>query len=335
MKWALIGASDIASTRMIAAIQAQGDSIISITSKDQKRAAAFAVQHNIPLATTDIAHGIAEADAVYISSTNEAHAAQTITALEAGKHVLCEKPMALTLADANEMVEKAAAVNRVLALNHHLPGSPLHVAVKEAITHHNLGEILSVRVNHAVYLPQRLRTWRLDTPAELGGGVIFDITCHDLSVLIPLLGATPTRVFAAGNTHGTDASDVMTVMDFQPPGQKNKVLAYTHDSFESPHGTTALEVQCQYGYIKATDAMTQDTSGVLHIRTDSYTTESTFSGDQDIYSFVLTDFAQAIRTGADPITTGVAGVEILRTLLALNESLLTSQFVELPRKNHA
>ncbi len=123
LRWGLIGASTIAREWVIGAIRAQpGNEVVAVLSTDARRGADFARAQGIPSSYTDLDALLAnpDVDAVYISTTNELHKAQTIAAAAAGKHVLCEKPLALSLADAREMVAACAKAGVVLATNHHL-----------------------------------------------------------------------------------------------------------------------------------------------------------------------------------------------------------------------
>ena len=106
LRWGLIGASTIASEHMIGAIRANGGEVVAVLSSDASRGQNYAETHGIPRSTTDLA-ALVEApdiDAVYISTTNELHRDQVFAAAAAKKHVMCEKPLALTLADARAMV---------------------------------------------------------------------------------------------------------------------------------------------------------------------------------------------------------------------------------------
>ena len=99
--WALIGASTIAHEWMIDAIRAQpGNAVVAVLSSQRERAQTYAAAHGIPRAYDDLKALLADpaVHAVYISTTNELHAPQAIAAAAAGKHVLCEKPLALNLA---------------------------------------------------------------------------------------------------------------------------------------------------------------------------------------------------------------------------------------------
>jgi predicted dehydrogenase len=96
MRWGLIGASTIASEHMISAMRGQGDEIAVVLSSDAARGADYAARHDIPASATDLDAAVgSEIDAVYISTTNERHHPQALAAIAAGKHVLCEKPLAI------------------------------------------------------------------------------------------------------------------------------------------------------------------------------------------------------------------------------------------------
>ncbi|TIU19864.1 MAG: Gfo/Idh/MocA family oxidoreductase, partial [Mesorhizobium sp.] len=122
VKWGLIGASTIARQFVINAIRAQQNSeIAAVMSSSPERATAYAKENGIPLAVSTLDELLgSDIDAVYISTTNELHLEQALAAIRAGKHVLCEKPLALTSADARTMVAAAKAAGIVLGTNHHL-----------------------------------------------------------------------------------------------------------------------------------------------------------------------------------------------------------------------
>ena len=103
VRWGLIGASNIARQYVIDAIRSQPNGqVVAVMSSSLDHAKSYAVENDIPAAYDDVGALLAShnVDAVYISSTNEKHHDQAIAAARAGKHVLCEKPLALTLEDA-------------------------------------------------------------------------------------------------------------------------------------------------------------------------------------------------------------------------------------------
>lgn len=332
LKWGLIGASDIAATRVISAIRSTGGETVGVLSGSAERAREFAAGNGLPSATTDLEELLAwDIDAVYISSTNDKHFDQACRALRAGKHVLCEKPLALTTEQAETMVNLAEELGLVLAANHHLPGSPLHAKVRELVDAGTIGTVLSAKIAHAVLLPERLRGWRIGggTP---GSGVILDITCHDASVLNPLLG-TPVAVSAVAvnqadwNTGGHDDA-AMTVIRYERNGRP-PVLAQTHDSFTVGFAGTSLEVHGTTGTIEVLDAMTQATEGQVLLTTGAGRQRVDVDCSQDLYAIALQAFTAAVNGTGVPTATGRDGLMALKVALAAQESALSGRTVRL------
>lgn len=131
--WGLVGASTIAKEWMMDAIRTQpGNDVVAVMSADSVRAKDYSKANRIRASYTSLAGLLADpdVDAVYISTTNELHKAQTLACAAAGKHVLCEKPLALTLADAREMVAACAKAGVVMGTNHHLRNAATHRKIR-------------------------------------------------------------------------------------------------------------------------------------------------------------------------------------------------------------
>ena len=261
LRWGLIGASTIAAQHMIGAIRANGGDVVAVMSASAERAKAFAAKHDIRRSTTELAAlvGGDDIDAVYISTTNELHRDQALAAADAGKHVLCEKPLALTLADARAIVHACRARGVTLGTNHHLRNAATHRAMREAILSGRIGRPLFARVFHAVYLPPHLQGWRIDKP-EAGGGVVLDITVHDADTLRFVLDSEPVAVSAmtsrGGMAHEGLEDGVMGVVRFA-----NGALAQFHDAFTTRYATTGFEVHGDEGSLIGRDCMTQAPKG--------------------------------------------------------------------------
>lgn len=319
LRWGLVGASDIAATRMIPAMRRLGHTITGVYSSSPERATAYAAANQIEHAapTLEALLHRDDVDAIYISTTNELHLAQTLAAAAAGKHVLCEKPLALSLPDAWSMVDACDAAGVVFAANHHLPGAATHREIRRLVAAGAVGRPLAVRVFHAVQLPERLQGWRLSTPSA-GAGVILDITCHDASVTNALLG-TPVEAAALTARQGPWAAAVddavMSVIRYE-----DDVLVETHDAFTIPHAGTGLEVHGTDGSIVATDVMTQDPIGTVVLRDASGVREIDIQTRPDLYETALEAFARAVAGDGRPSVTGVEGVHALAVALAVQEA---------------
>lgn len=334
LRWALIGASDIAATRMLPALRALGHTAASVVSGDADRARQWAEQHGVPRSGTDLVEGLQDVDAVYISSTNTRHHEQALTAIRARRHVLCEKPLALTARECDELVAEAEEAGVILATNHHLPGSPLHVKARELVTSGRIGDLLAARVMHAVELPERLRTWRLSGDEAQGSGVILDITCHDASVLNPLFGGLPEQVSALAVRQNTwaqataDAPDaVMTVLRYPGPDGRAR-LAQTHDAFTVPQDTTRLEILGSSGTIVVHDAMTQEAAGSITLITAAGTEDVAVDTDLDLYQIVLGAFGRAVAGTGAPTASGRDGANTVRVALAVAQAARTGTAVD-------
>jgi 1,5-anhydro-D-fructose reductase (1,5-anhydro-D-mannitol-forming) len=327
LRWGLIGASTIAREWMIGAIRAQpGNEVVAVLSTDTRRGTDFARAQDIPSSHTDLHALLANPDvgAVYISTTNELHKMQTLAAAAAGKHVLCEKPLALSLADAREMVAACAQAGVVLATNHHLRNAATHRKIRELIRAGAIGKPLFARIFHAVYLPPHLQGWRLHNPGA-GGGVILDITCHDADTLRFLLDAEAVEAAALSQQAALASGDledgVMAILRFD-----NGVLAQLHDAFTVKHAGTGLEVHGTEGSIVARDVMTQRPAGDIVLRNASGETAVPVE-HENLYVRALRAFNTAVAGQGQPSASGEDGVRSLAVALAVQEASRTGRRV--------
>ena len=307
VRWGLIGASTIARQFMIDAIRNQPDGVVAaVMSSSAERAEAYAAENGIPAAFASLDALLSSGvDAVYISTTNELHLEQALAAAKAGKHVLCEKPLALNSADARRIVAACEAAGVVMGTNHHLRNAGAHRAMREAIAAGRIGTPVAARVFHAVYLPEHLQGWRLRKP-EAGGGVVLDITVHDADTLRFVLGSDPVEVTAftqsAGMASGGLEDGAMCVWRFA-----NGVIAQSHEAFTVKYAGTGFEVHGSEGSLIARDVMTQKPVGSVTLRTASGEEELSFDRE-DLYTRSLRAFHAAIRGEGQPAATGEDGV---------------------------
>jgi 1,5-anhydro-D-fructose reductase (1,5-anhydro-D-mannitol-forming) len=327
LRWGLIGASTIAREWMAPAISAQPDSVVvAVASADTARATRYAQDLGIPRAHASVDDLLSdpEIDVVYISTTNEWHEEQTIAAARAGKHVLCEKPLALSVAGAQRMVDACAAAGVAFGTNHHLRNAATHRAMRDLIASGAIGQPLAARVFHAVYLPQHLQGWRIERP-EAGGGVILDITVHDADTLRFVLGDEVEAVTAMTASQGMGKAGledaVMGVMRV-----RNGVIAQFHDAFTARHAYTGFEVHGVEGALYGVDVMTQRPVGTVRLRRSDH--EEIIPIDhENLYERSVRHFNAAARGEGAPAATGTDGVRSLAIALAARESAASGQTV--------
>lgn len=324
MNWALIGASTIARQYLIPAIRSfEGSEATWVVSGSESHATQFAADEGIANAATDLEQALADpsVDAVYISSTNEKHHAQALAAIASGKHVLCEKPLAMSLAEAREMIDAAKAAGVHFATNHHLRCAGSHRAIRQLIADGRIGEVLSVKISHAVSLPEHLRGWRLDNPGA-GGGVVLDMTVHDTDTIRYHLGEDPVSVVAEAASSGMGQGVEDSAMAIMTMASGIQVLS--HVSFGHPFGKTGVEIHGTKGAIYGKGVIAQTPAGdVTHVTADG--TEEIPFPRHDLYEQVLTEFTAAVNGQPHQGATGEDGYKSLAVALAVRDAATTGQ----------
>lgn len=328
VRWGLIGASTIARQFVIGAIRAGGEGdAVAVMSSSPERAASYAKENGIAESFSSLDELLAaNIDAVYISTTNELHLEQALAAAKAGKHVLCEKPLALTSADARKMVAACRTAGVELATNHHLRNAGAHRAMREAIASGRIGKPVAARVFHSVYLPEHLQGWRLTKP-EAGGGVVLDITVHDADTLRFVLGDDPVEISAftqSGGMAGNGLEDgAMCIWRF-----RSGIIAQSHEGFTTKFADTGFEVHGSEGSLYAKDVMTQKPVGSVLLRTARGEEELSFDRE-DLYARSLRAFHAAIRGEGRPAATGEDGVWSLACAEAALQSARSGRAVRI------
>lgn len=324
MKWGLIGASTIAKEWMIEAIRSIGDEVSAVVSASESRAQEFAKNNDIKKYGTSVDELLLdpEIQAIYISTQNHLHKEQSLKAIKAGKHVLCEKPLALSVADAAEMVTAAKEAGVVFATNHHLRNAESHKALKRAVQGGLIGNPVAARVFHAVALPPHLQGWRI-ADSDNGGGVILDITVHDTDTLRFILNDDPVEVTAftqAGELSVNGVADtVMGVIRF-----KSGLLAQFHDSFTAKYAETGIEIIGTKGTLVARNVMTQQPTGeVLLINAEG--SRKLILEHANLYETGVRDFSEAVAGRSQPAASGLDGLWSLATGLAVVQAAKSGQ----------
>lgn len=322
LRWGLVGATTIAREWMIAAIRGAGGEIVSVFSRDAERGRRYAAEFGIPRSTTSLATLLGEVDAIYIATTNDRHREECLAAAAAGRHVLCEKPLATRYEDAAEMVAACRAAGVVLATNHHLRNAATHRAMRDIIKAGRIGRPLAARIAHGGALPSHLHGWRLHDP-EAGAGVIFDLTVHDSDLLRFVLGDEPERVMTVAQNSGLAQAGVedaaMTLITF-----RTGLIAQIHESFTTPFLRTGFEVHGSEGSVVATDCMAQRPGGQVVLRHKGG--EETLPLEhEDYYQRGVRSFQAAVQGKGQPEATGEDGLISLSVALAARRSALSGQ----------
>jgi 1,5-anhydro-D-fructose reductase (1,5-anhydro-D-mannitol-forming) len=327
VRWAVAGCSGIADVRVAPAIAHTPDAeLVGFSSHDPARARAFAARHSAPRAYDSFEALLADdsIDVVYVGGHNAVHAAQTIAAARAGRHVLCEKPIATHLTDARAMIDTCAQNDRLLGINHHLRGAATHAAMRETIASGSIGTPLFARVSFPVLLPTDARTWRLDAAAD--GGVLLDIGTHVVDLLRWLLNTEIESVscIARQQTFKPGAEDVATATLMFASG----CLGMVYMAYNAPNGIMGIDIQGSSGSLRAIGTLDQLPGGQVFLRDDGGDHELTTT-PVDLYERHVQDFCAAVSGRGNALASGEDGFHSLEAALALRSAAAEGVVVSL------
>lgn len=210
LRWGILSTAAIGRTKVIPAIQrAERSEVVAIASRDAGMARRFADELGIPSAHASYAAMLADPDveAVYIPLPNHLHKPWTIAAARAGKHVMCEKPLALTARDAEEMIEACdrEGVRVMEAFMYRL--HPSWVAVRELTASGRIGRLQAVQSWFSFYNDNASNIRNI---LEAGGGALYDIGCYNVSLSRMLFAGEPTGISAAISRDPATGVDAVT-----------------------------------------------------------------------------------------------------------------------------
>ena len=211
LNWLVIGIGDIARKRVLPAILAEPRSrLYALLTRDVRKAEAYAGA----VAYTDLGAALRDPaiDAVYVASPVALHAEQTIASLRAGKHVLCEKPVAMDVAQAEAMAAAAAESGRLVGIAYYRRLYPKLMRAKELIAEGAIGQPVLVEANYHGWLESPERGWLKD-PELAGGGPLYDVGSHRIDACNFLFGK-PLRAtgLLANALHPLAVEDSATVL---------------------------------------------------------------------------------------------------------------------------
>jgi predicted dehydrogenase len=196
LRWGVFGTANIGRVAVNPALQAsRNGTLLAVASRDDERARAFAAQWEIPRhhGSYEALLDDAEIDAVYIPLPNSLHAPWTIRAAERGKHILCEKPLALTAAECRDM-QRAADANGVKLMEAFM--YRFHPRTEKAVELARSGALGVVRAIRSAFTFRLTRPGNIRLDATLGGGALMDVGCYCVNVSRTMAGSEPVEVQA-------------------------------------------------------------------------------------------------------------------------------------------
>lgn len=265
----LIGAGGIARHRHIPVLLELKHEVevIAVCDINLETARQAAVSFHQPLVTDDYRDVLPKVDAVIICTPNKFHAEAAIAALDAGVHVMCEKPMAMTAEEGNEMLEASRRSGKQLMIAYHYRSMKESQAAKKLVEAGEIGAPMVARVQ--ALRRRKVPGWGVFTNKDLqGGGSLIDFGCHFLDLSLWLLGS-PKPVEVSGNTYNKLS---------RMPDQINEWGRVDHTTFEVDDHVTA--------YIRFENGATMlfETSWAANVKEDKeYVSISGDTGGVDLF----------------------------------------------------
>lgn len=316
----LVGLGGIAE-RMAAALSKVPDARLSaVCSRELDKARNFSTRYGHPTAYSDLERLLddAEVDAVYIATPNAHHAEQTIAALEAGRHVLVEKPMALSVAEAEAMVAVAQRRSLILGVGFHLRFHPVHLDIREMIANGEIGELTYVEGLFGSVANIAPGRWQLD-PALAGHGSLTGLGVH-LFDLLPWLVGRPIVEVAALSDGPSDQHPVESLTTALVRFDDGSMGVIT-SSRRLPNARNSVRIYGTDGLVEGEGTIGVDPTGFLRF-TKGRTTTTRSPELQDLYRLEVEAFARAID-GREPF--GPIGEDGVRSV-ALTSAIAAAAF---------
>jgi len=315
VRWGLVSTANI-NRRLIPAIRAsEWGELTAVSSRTLSSAQAYAAKWEIPHAfgSYEAMLDSDEVDAVYISLPNHLHAEWTIYALEHGKHVLCEKPFALTLDEVDAMIAASQRTGNRLAEAFMYRHHPQTKMVKELVDNGRLGDITVLRGAFDFAMSDPATNVRM--VPDWGGGSLWDVGVYPMSFAQNLMGGAPDRVFG---DQWVGASGVDEVFAGQMH-YANGVLAQFTCAFRSPFHTF-FEVVGTEGRVMVTRPFIGVEEGVVTFNPAEGQPETIAVPPQELYLGEVEDMNAAILEGVPNFLPLSESRNHVRTILALYES---------------
>jgi len=347
----LVGTQFVSSIHLEALRSVPGAEVVAVTSASEAHAAAFAARHGIPQWFTDFRkmYELRDLDLVVLGLPNDLHCEATITAAQAGKHVVCEKPLCLNLAEADKMIDACRRAGVKLMYAEELCFTPKYVRLKQLIDEGALGTVQLVKQCEKHDGPHAAWFWDMQ---RSGGGVTMDMGCHAIEFFRWLLGgpsggkAAVRSVYAdmgtyvhGAKTQGDDSTTLILKMD-------GGATAIAEESWAKPGGMDDRAEVYGSGGVAYADLLR---GNAIHTYSQSgygYAVEK--AGSSRGWSFTIYEeawnygfhaemrhFVDCVREDRKPLCTGEDGRAVLEAIFAAYASAAEGRRIDLPFRTEA
>ena len=326
VRWGIISTARIGETAFIPAVrETNRGKIVAVASRSRNKAQAFAQKHNIPQVFDDYTSLLAsdEIDAVYNPLPNTMHAEWTAVAAKHGKHVFCEKPLAVTPAKARQMIKDCQDAGVLLVEAFVFLCHPQTLKLRQLLDAGVIGELLQVQAHLTFPLARPTDNIRLNK--ELGGGGLLDAGGYPITLTRFVFGEEPVAVQAACRIDP----------DYGVDSRASILLTFAGDRFANLYtgldalGGPGANLFGETGYITIPQPYHPKAQSefVLHTRER----EETFTFDTGVVPFTpaIEQFHDCLLENASPLVTADNAIGSLRVIEATLESARTGRRINL------
>jgi len=322
-RWAILGCSRVFRRRWGPALQTvKGADIVAIASRSPEKAQTWAAEFQIPKAYSSYEALLEdkEIDAVFISLPNSLHCEWVIRSLQEGKHVLCDKPLGINAAEAQQMVEVAEKNQRLLMEGFMYRYHRQFDLIRQWLRQNRIGPIKMIRIGFS-FLYDDPGNFRYD-PA-LGGGALLDLGCYCVHIARLITNSEPQSVLARSvkNNTGVDWTTT-TILSFD-----QDVQAIIDCSFDY-EGHRFLHIAGAKGLIVSNGPVVSGPEVTLKLKTLDQSITETIP-PQDLYAKLIEDFQQRIRQNNILPTPAHDAVANLKVLDAIRQAARECRTVEI------
>jgi len=319
--WAMVGTGAHVKDRMApSARHAENTRLVAVCSRDLARARGYAADFGFARAYDDYSAVLAddEVDVVYLATPNHLHEQQTIQAAKAGKHVLVEKPMALTSSSAEAMVDACMTHGVKLGVGFHLRHHPAHVEIKRLLQAGAIGKPVVFRMEWIRANARRDGWWQ--DPEQVGAYISMARGVHLLDLICFLTDQQPIEVTSMTDGQREDRPLEETALAILR--MPNDVFGTVMASRLFPNTENSLTIYGSQGRALALDTVGTDQGGSLEISTAHVATRAAYQGC-DPYRAEIEAFNRSVVENLEPNASGVDGLNVVRITEAMLESART------------
>lgn len=323
--WGVIGIGDIVRSTMAPAMVVEPEcDLVAGVSRDQGRADAFAAEFGARFAYTDYEEMLAnpEVEAVFIATPNVFHPDQVVAAARAGKHVLCDKPLAIDVLGARKAVEACDQAGVTLGVNFHNRQLPWVRDVSRLIGDGIIGEVRVVQLQVASG-PRNYENWRAN-PEIAGLGTVHNVGVHGLDFLRVLLHSDPAEVFAMfDQTPGSGNVEMLALIQLR--FQSGALVQYNaNETLRDP--LNDIVIYGTEGRVIGRGFTRSRSDGELAVLTGSGETITRYPAPE-AHRLSLAAFTRAVLGGVAPDATGRDGLVSAQICEAIGRSAREGRLV--------